>query len=631
MHEGQVRISYVIFENNKYPAAHWEKLKRFAVGKVKDPLKLFLLRANSWEAWRYAENGRKTEASKYRFRFHDFKSFLKPYVKWYCYQRLVANAGPLRLGLSALPYHLLNADRYIIEHDYLSVDDITSLLAFSDLWDAQITGDVVKDGSLPHSAVIRQEQTRAFWRRMRLEFSFPYLVPRVALHIKNRPAHSAMDRSKLIPEQVIEQFGNKLGLHRDGKSLLRSFDHLRLCVLMLGICLGRRVWEIFSLPRGPKRSGPLSRHPAASGSPEGALWFRFIPNKNGRDDMVYVSPEWEDLVTYCVRELIKYGDQVRCFASPEERELLILISRCNQTKGGINSCHENIADRECNRSKGNLETDNAGKCNSTALTAKSFHCWLNGFKSGKNYRNGYKGVLEKWNITANGAVDGPVYSMKLSYVRHSRQSALVLDPQITALTLQRDLNHNDRDMQSAYQHRLKENNASFLQKIKEGKIVGHGGEWVANLFDLPIQERNAQSCFKSGCPSALTPRFRNLIKNNPLFVQMNRVPGGICSLPQGPEGCLEFMNCTCAGEGGCSFFMTDVTDEQMLLELDGMARDERRHQQESIAAGRLVQAEKREVRARRTEELRDEALRIASREIIEWLHEKRREIDEKGL
>src|SRR5437764_8635483 len=38
----------------------------------------------------------------------------------------------------------------------------------------------------------------------------------------------------------------------------------------------------------------------------------------------------------------------------------------------------------------------------------------------------------------------------------------------------------------------------------------------------------------------------------PYTTLFRSVPGGICSWPQGPEGCLEYMNCTCAGEGGCT-------------------------------------------------------------------------------
>lgn len=627
MPDRKARVIYVVFGTWKYPIAHWEKLKRFVTGEEKDPKGLFRLRDDKWEAWPYAEHGRRTGGDVYAFRFHRLHSFLKPYVKWYCYQRLVGNPGPLRQGLPKLPNWLLKADRYIVEHNYLLSDDIALAHVFKDLWDAQVTRkEPEADEPLPHSAVITQEQTRAFWGRMRLEFRFPHIVPPLAVSVKKRPARFAADRDKLIPEAVTEQLGNRLGLHRDGRSTLRPFDHLRLCVMMLGIALGRRPWELLSVPRGPEEGGPLGRHPSAGGPPEGVLWFRFIPNKDGREDLVYVSSEWEDLVNYCVGELIAYGDRVRHLASPEERDLLILVSQCERTKGTLRD-ENSIRDvPRCGRKRGEAGTRHAGNCIATALTANALSVWLNGQWSGKT-----KGVLEEWKITADGSTNGAVYRMRLGDVRHSRHSALALDRQIDPLTLQRDLNHNERNMQFAYQHRLQESNDALLKKIKEGKIVGHGGEWLANLSGLPLQGTDARPCYKGGCPSALTPRFRNLLKNNPLFMQMNRVPGGICGLPQGPEGCLEYMNCTCAGEGGCSLFMTDVTDEQMLLELDGMAREQRRLQEESAAAGRVVQAEKREVRAGRTEALRDEALRRASREMVERLTERRREIELKGV
>src|SRR5947209_8389068 len=336
MCDGDARVIYVVFGSWKYPVAHWEKLERFAVGDEKDPKKLFRLSDDTWKAWPYAAYGRETDGSKYSFRFHRLQSFLKLYVKWYCYHRLVGNSGPLRLGLPNLSHFLSGADRYIIEHNYMSVDDITPAEAFKGLWDAQVKRKgLEEDEPLPHRAVITQEQTRAFWARTRLGFGFPNLVPKTALFIRKKPAHSAIDRSRLIPEEVIEQLGNKLGLHRDGRLRLRPFDHLRLCVLMLSVCIGRRPWELLSVPRGARESGPFSRHPAVTGSPEGALWFRFIPNKDGREDMVYISPEWEDLANYCVGELIKYSDPVRHLAPPEESGLLILVSSCNRTKGTL--------------------------------------------------------------------------------------------------------------------------------------------------------------------------------------------------------------------------------------------------------------------------------------------------------
>jgi hypothetical protein len=122
--------------------------------------------------------------------------------------------------------------------------------------------------------------------------------------------------------------------------------------------------------------------------------------------------------------------------------------------------------------------------------------------------------------------------------------------------------------------------------------------------------------FSEGTPALMTPRWRALVQNNPLFLQLNRVPCGLCVLPKGPGGCPEFINCTGAEEGGCPCFVVDSDDVWMLSELDGKASTERRRQLESAKAGRTVQAGKHEVQARRAEELRDEALRRANPETV---------------
>ena len=66
----------------------------------------------------------------------------------------------------------------------------------------------------------------------------------------------------------------------------------------------------------PRATGSFTVRRAADGSE--ALWFQFAPNKDGPEGTVYISPGWEDLVTYCVEELIAYGDRVRSLARPSE-------------------------------------------------------------------------------------------------------------------------------------------------------------------------------------------------------------------------------------------------------------------------------------------------------------------------
>jgi hypothetical protein len=240
-------------------------------------------------------------------------------------------------------------------------------------------------------------------------------------------------------------------------------------------------------------------------------------------------------------------------------------------------------------------------------------------------------AIELWGITSDGSANSPVYRLLPRYTRHTRQSALALNPQISLLTRQRDLNHQERDVQFAYQHRLLENNDTLLKKIKEGKLLGRGVEWLSVLLGVDISATPIQSGYKPGCPSPMTPRMLLLIKNNPMFLQLNRVPGGICMWPQGPGGCAEYLNCTSASEGGCHSFFMDVDDVQMLKELNDKADEEQRMYKESDSAGRTVQAQKRAIPARRTEELRNESMRRSSEETLLELRMMQSEIEERGL
>lgn len=614
------RVLTVEYDGNYYPVAHWKHLSRFAVEGECDPRGLFRLADDKWEAWPYALNGMPSRARHFRFHFGHLHTFLKPYVKWYCYHQILGNAGSLRGALANIPTLLVRADRYISELGFRTIDDISPASVFQNLWDAQIRGDFT-DVPLPSRATAIQSQTRTFWLRMKIEFGAPFLVPPVASHINPKPTEFAADRSKIIPEHVIKQLTNKLGLHRDEIEFLKRFDHLRLCVLMLTVCLGRRVNEILLSPRGVSGDGPLSRRPSKAGAPEGSLWFQYLPNKDGPADNVFISPNWEDLALYCVRELVKYSDEIRHLAVPEERGLLILVSGLNWTGGkrkppaapisGVNP-------PEVDDSKGRAVY------RAYPLDAGNFEAWVNGCE-------GRKGVLKLWGITADGSADGPPYHLPLSYTRHTRHSAVALDPQTSLLARQRDLNHRDRDAQFAYQHRLRENNDSLLAKIKEGKLFGRGVEWLSVVLDVGIPASSPAPSFQPGRPSPMTPRMLSLVRNNPLFIQQNRVPCGICVSPNGPSGCAEFLNCTSAGEGGCHSFVVDVSDARMLHELNNKADGERRLHQDSTSAGRVVQAQKRATQARRTEDLRDEALRRASKETLAALRRIQSEIEEEGL
>jgi hypothetical protein len=393
---------------------------------------------------------------------------------------------------------------------------------------------------------------------------------------------------------------------------------------MLAVSLGRRANEVLLSPRGVGGDGPLCRLPSKTGSSEGSLWFQFLPNKKGPADKVFISPEWEDVALYCVRTLITYGDEIRKYASPEERDQLILVSPLNLTYG---RCARTWPDEDVITAMHGSDVDEVeGGMASKAygLTPSYFRLWLNGTRR-------VKGVLESWGITEDGAADGAAYRLFLSYTRHTRQNALTLDPHVSSSALQHDLNHREPDTQFAYQHSLLEINDALLNKIKDGKLLGRGGEWLSVLLGVESRSPSDQSRFTSGQPRPLDPRMLALIKNNPTFVRLNRVPGGVCTSPQGPGGCTEFLNCTSTAEGGCHCFAVDVGDVRMLHELNGRAAEERRLQQESAAAGRVVQSQKRDTQARRTEDLRDEALRRASQEKLTELRNFQREIEEAGL
>jgi hypothetical protein len=157
------------------------------------------------------------------------------------------------------------------------------------------------------------------------------------------PITFGRDRSNLIPTPVKRQLVNVLALHGDGPTRLTPLDHLRL----LQLATRRRIDEILASPRCTGSLGPLRQLPAADGAD--ALWFQFAPNKDGPEGTVYVSPGWEDLVTYCVEELIAYGDPVRSLARPSEEQLLILVARKLRTADGKypNSLAAGLSTSDC--------------------------------------------------------------------------------------------------------------------------------------------------------------------------------------------------------------------------------------------------------------------------------------------
>ena len=128
-----------------------------------------------------------------------------------------------------------------------------------------------KDPSFAKNDVRAQQITRPFWLAIHSTFGVPLLVPPVTSSIRRSHSETGLDES--------------------------------------------------------------STYPARGKGKQGGLWFRFEPNKDGHHNQVHVSPQWRDLVRYCVKSILFYSDEVRHLALPEEKHLFILISAWNYTYG----------------------------------------------------------------------------------------------------------------------------------------------------------------------------------------------------------------------------------------------------------------------------------------------------------
>lgn len=599
---------------HRYAAQQWSVLRPFVEGSEQDSKQLFFLTSDTWDLWRYALHGTPSQAGKYRITFSRLHSFLKPFVKWHCYQQLLQRPGDLRGYLTDLPHRLKKADDYFLDHGYTSLDDLAPLSVFEDLWVSLLPQ---KTPPFTRNEIRFQKDTRSFWLQMHTMFGVPLLVPPVAPFVPRSPTEMGLDESAIIPEPVISQLMNKLALHRDGMCVLNRCHHLRLCILLLNICLGRRINELLLAPRGEGPDGPLTTYPARGKGKDGELWFRFEPNKDGRQNQVHVSPEWVDLVRYCVKTILFYSDEVRHLALPEEQHLFILVSEWNATYGS--RCQSSRATEfDTDYTYQHLNKHNQRRHSqkihyrARPMSYEVFFFWLVGSREeGQNHH--HPGIFRGWNITEDGRATGKAYYMRTQQARHTRQSALAQEPTISPLTRQRDLNHTSRDMQMIYQHHLKQENAKLREKIAHHQLHGLGTYWLEQC--LGLVEPGAHPAFREGSPTLADPRWRALIVNNPQFVQANRVSCGLCALPQGPAGCQEFMHCTEVADEGCTWFLTDPNDVQMQAELQERANAHRAKQRESEGAGKTIQAHKYRVMAERTERLRNEALHKASEEV----------------
>jgi hypothetical protein len=537
------RRKFITFKGHVYPLNHWEELSPFIVGEEKDPKGIFLLVDDVWPAEQYSENPRAVGWYRYCYHFGHLRSWLKPYVKHYCYHELLGR-GLKPLGAAPhFPYKLTETDRYIVDHG-VTLDDLAIPDKFEALWDAQIGFSEGKDGDklLPEAVVCKQRLTRPFWFHMSGYFGSPSVIPPVPPYRKANAAETGADKSKLIPSAVTRQLVNRLALHRDRVAMLNPYHHLRLCVMCLVICLGRRIEEVLAAPRGKGARGPLERYPCRSseGKEVDALWFRFRPNKSGPSEWVYISPEWEELAVYCVRELIRYGDEVRRLAAESEQPLLILASTWNWTRTAFARRSIPVGDDHdfsllgAHGGKDRGPRSRRIKKITKGIMAHHLNVWLNGQKVQGKF---IPGIMHEWNITADGSPDGPVYRLTPNQARYTRQTVLTRDKTIAPLIKQHDLNHTDINFQLDYQHALDEENAELVATITESPLAGCDPEFFYDLLEGARRANENGEGRGSGLVQLLTPRWQRLLSDNPRYFESNKVPPGICREHGGPGGC----------------------------------------------------------------------------------------------
>jgi hypothetical protein len=574
-----------------YPEEHLATVGPFIWGSDRDPRDAFVLSADTWDAWPYANNGREALRGQTRLRFSRLASFLRPYAKWFCYERLQDSASPQ--GLCRMLAMLGKADAIVLAMGAEALTDIAPEHVFRDLWDNLALPPDLPSGGRSKRVVRVQTDTRPFWLRLQAHFGEPASVPRTTPHKLPHPIDLGRDRSNLIPTPVKRQLVNVLALHRDDTAGLDPLDHLRVCVLLLQLATGRRIDEILASPRGTGPLGPLKRLPAADGTE--ALWLQFAPNKDGPDGTVYVSPAWEDLVIYCVQELIRYSDPVRAQARPSEEDLLILTARSLGTAGG--SYPNGVA---------------------VGLTFQGLRAWMNGSHSSNR-----GGAFKRWQITQNGEAGEQIYCYRTHRARHDRQTVLLQHgaPPISRL---RDLNTRSRDAHLVYGHAWDEltnklfdqasgdPKATLMDKANRGVLIGEGVRVILDTIH-PADNHG----FTPGDPTFLTPERQARLRNHPRAFELNRVPGGICLLAQGPIACPEYLHCVEATTEGCSQYVGDTENSTMLVELYQRAEQRREQAQAAVRAGRRVLVGKQRELANRAANMRDKAFAVAKPEVID--------------
>src|SRR3954454_20828641 len=105
-----------------YPQEHLVTIGSFLWGTDRDPRDAFALSDDIWDAWPYAPNGREALRAQTRLRFTRLASFLRPYAKWFCYERLQDGASPR--GLARMLAMLDRADAIMLATGAESLADI---------------------------------------------------------------------------------------------------------------------------------------------------------------------------------------------------------------------------------------------------------------------------------------------------------------------------------------------------------------------------------------------------------------------------------------------------------------------------------------------------------------------------
>lgn len=570
-----------------------QRLLRFVAGNARDPADSFELAAPVWDLRAYAEPSPLGRAPRVSVGSY---GVLTPYLKWFLLERCLLAGRALDRVIATLSA-ARRAAEVAAELELRSFDDLVSVDLFRRLWGGLVGEDPGGGTERRQGAVWRQGVLRPFFRATRSEFGVPVrLLPR-APFVRPSIATLALDTSKATPAQVTSQLVNRLALHREGRETLDALDHLRLCVVVLHLALGRRISELLAARRFRGPDGPLLRYDLVDGSR--ALGFRFTPNKGGRNELVYVSPEWEGVVHYTTRELIAYGDAVRGGAEPEARDLLILVSPLNYTSTRA------FVSRWSSRDPGR-QRYLGPRPRATALRYNSLLRWLNGHPTPES------GVMTRWHITASGDPADPPFFFRTHGARHARASALAADRKVSRLAAARDLNQTSRDVVSIYQHGIELQNAELRAKAGRGELLGSGASWIRAL---------SSEGFEAGTPGLTIEdaRFRQLLAAQSELVEFNRVEAGYCTRPQGPSACPEFLACTEATEKGCAWFATDPSDERCLAELGGRAGDRRNAADAATRAGHVVLAGKLAVLAQRAERAHEEAQAAAPAAALERL------------